>query len=146
MPDSITSEMVRRIADLERDVARLHELEQGPGLVFLTTQLTSTAWDNDAKTSANNGIIDLSAVFGVPAGVKAVLCGLVVYSTTGGISIVIKPDSGASSAPPLSATTVASTFVGDSGWVPCDTNGDVYFSSSSGTSAQVWIEIWGYAL
>jgi hypothetical protein len=41
---------------------------------YLTTALTSTSWDGDSKTSANNGIIDLSAVFGVPAGVKAGTC------------------------------------------------------------------------
>jgi len=116
------------------------------GAKFLTTQLTSTSWDSDAKSSANNGTLDLSALFGAPAGIKAVLVGLTIYSTTGDINVTLKPDSDASNAPPLLATTVASKYVSTSGWVPCDANGDIYFSSSSATSANVWIDIWGYAL
>jgi len=38
---------------------------------FTPGYYTSTSWDGDAKNGAD-GIIDLSAVFGVPAGVKAV--------------------------------------------------------------------------
>ena len=145
MPDSIANELVRRIAALERRAQRLEEIEQGPGLVFLRTQLTSTSWNGDAKTSANNGILDLSTLFGVPAGIKAVLVGMTVYSTTGAINLELAPDSDANDAPPLSATTVASSYVSRSGWVPCDANGDIYFSSSSATAANVWLEIWGYA-
>jgi len=146
MLDSGMGELVRRIADLERRAARLEETEQGPGPVFLTTQLTSASWDGDAKTSANNGIIDLSAVFGAPAGVKAVLVSMNVYSATGQLSVSIKPDSDASSAPPLNAHTVAAGYSSRSAWVPCDANGDVYFLHGSATAATVWIEIWGYAL
>ena len=145
MPDSIANELVRRIAALERRAQRLEEIEQGPGLVFLRTQLTSTSWDGDAKTSANNGVLDLSALFGVPAGIKAVLCAVTAYSTAGAISIVLKPDGDASNAPPINVHTVASAYQGRGGWVPCDANGDIYFESGSATAANVWLEIWGYA-
>ncbi len=139
-------ELVRRIEALERRAARLEEQESGPQTVFLTTQLTSTSWDGDSKTNGNNGTIDLSAVFGVPAGVKAVLCSMTVYSTTGGIGLILKPDSDAASAPPLNLYITGSGFYGRSAWVPCDANGDIYFGSDSPTGARVWIEIWGYAI
>ena len=145
MPDSVVVELVRRVAELERRAQRLEEAEVGPGLVFLTTQLTSTSWDGDVKTSANNGIIDLSAVFGVPAGVRAVLCAMTAYSTTDQISLVLKPDVDAANAPPLNLHTVASKFTGRCAWVPCDANGDIYFSSNSASNTNVWLEIWGYA-
>lgn len=139
-------ELVRRIEALERRAARLEEQESGPQTVFLTTQLTSTSWNGDSKTNANNGVIDLSAVFGVPAGVKAVLCGVTCYSATGGIALILKPDSDAASAPPINLHTTANTYRGQSAWVPCDANGDIYFGSDSPTGAQVWMEIWGYAV
>jgi hypothetical protein len=146
MPDSMMAELVRRIAGLEARCARLEEAEQGRGVVFLTTQLTSTSWDGDVKTSANNGTIDLSAVFGVPAGIKAVLCAMTVYSTTDQISLVLKPDSDASSAPPMNPHTIASKYAARAAWVPCDASGDVYFSSSSASNTNVWLEVWGYAV
>lgn len=116
------------------------------GARFLTTQLTSTAWDGDAKTSANNGTIDLSEVFGVPAGVKAVLVAMNVYSAVGQVSLALKPDSDASNAPPLNIHTIATGYTSRCSWVPCDANGDIYFSHSSSDSVNVWIEIWGYAI
>lgn len=146
MPDSMMAELVRRIAGLEARCARLEEAEQGRGLVFLTTQLISTSWNGDNKTSANNGTIDLSAVFGVPAGIKAVLCAMTVYSTTDQISLVLKPDSDASSAPPMNLHTIASKFSARAAWVPCDANGDIYFSSDSATNTATWLEVWGYAI
>lgn len=146
MWDNLMLELVRRIEALERRAARLEEQESGPQTVFLTTQLTSTSWNGDSKTNANNGVIDLSAVFGVPAGVKAVLVAMTCKSATGGIGLILKPDSDASNAPPINLHTLANTFHGQSAWVPCNADGDVYFSSSSATGANVWIEIWGYAI
>ena len=40
---------------------------------FLTTPLTSTAWDGDAYSTTAKTKIDLSSVFSAPAGIKAVL-------------------------------------------------------------------------
>lgn len=146
MPDSMMAELVRRIAGLEARCARLEEAEQGRGLVFLTTQLISTSWNGDNKTSANNGTIDMSAVFGVPDGVKAILCAVTGQSTAGAITIVLKPDVDASSAPPINLHTIANRYQGQSAWVPCDANGDIYFSSDSATNTAIWLEVWGYAV
>ena len=41
--------------------------------VYLTTPLTSTSWDGDARSTEAATLLDLSSVFSVPAGVKAVL-------------------------------------------------------------------------
>ena len=50
--------------------------------VFLTTPLTSTAWDEDSYSTTAKTLIDLSEVFGVPAGVKAVMVKISLNSDT----------------------------------------------------------------
>jgi len=124
------------------------------GCIFvpLITPLTSTAWDGDSFSTIGKTLIDLSAVFGVPAGVKAV-----------DIKVALR-DSGSSGAPCyiiLSPNNVASqgkTFsieaVPNDIWrynsmtVNCDANGDIYYQlAASGAGAlDVLIEIWGYWL
>jgi hypothetical protein len=110
---------------------------------YLTTPLTSTSWDGDSKTSANNGTIDLSAVFGVPAGVTAVLVRLSARSTSVTDYGLLGPSSGQPNAL-VARTQVANIYIDTMGIVPCDGSGDMYFTAS-GTVLTI-IEIWGYAL
>lgn len=137
--------LAKRLATLERRAL-------GPQAVYLTTQLTSTSWDNDAKTSANNGTLDLSALFGVPAGVKAVLISLTVYTVDADNAqdnVLIRPDNDGSSAAPVNLLLTNEGYQGTGAhWCPCDANGDIYFSTtvSAGDTANMWIEIWGYAI
>ena len=69
--------------------------------VFLTTPLTSTAWDGDSFSTTGKTLIDLSSVFGVPAGVKAVLVRMIARdsgSSSGYNQLMLSPNSTAGSA------------------------------------------------
>jgi hypothetical protein len=124
------------------------------GWHFLTTRLTSTAWDGDSFSTTAKTLIDLSAVFGVPAGVKAVLAGVSIRdsgsaASTGGCYLILSPVN----------TTLVGVYTYCAGLtndafthhniiVPCDANGDIYYqinASGSGTM-DAYIEIWGYWL
>lgn len=111
--------------------------------VPLTTPNTSTSWDGDAKNgTTDNAVIDLSSVFNVPEGVKAVNVRLFFRDETVGVQAGLRPASSGS----LSAaqyTSVANQNMELFGTIPCDANGDVYFYSN-GELDSVNIQIWGY--
>lgn len=121
--------------------------------VPLTTPLTSTSWDGDSFSTTPKTKIDLSAVFGAPAGIKAVLLevrakdsassssncyiGFSPNDTADNWSLVNKPYNRAND-----------MYGHVQGIVPCDANGDIYYQSlatGSGT-LDVIIVIWGYWL
>lgn len=120
--------------------------------VFLTTPLTSTAWDGDAYSTTSKTKIDLSSVFSVPAGVKAVLVTTAIRdsgSAAGDCTFTLSPNDGSLNGPKIGCSGLAndaftySTFI-----VPCDSNGDIYYqivASGSGTM-DVYLQIWGYWL
>ena len=113
-------------------------------VVFLTTPLTSTSWDGDNKTTSDRAIVDLSAVFGVPAGVKAVLMSVQTQGDTANDYIRFGPDSTYNYALTC-RTQVAGQIMNAYGVVPCNSDGDVY-CYPSGTVEGVWVWIWGYWL
>lgn len=112
--------------------------------VFLTTPLTSTSWDGDTKGEGDRAIVDLSTVFGVPAGVKAVMMSIQTQGDAANDYIRFGPDSG-NSFTLVCRTQVAGQIMHASGIVPCDANGDVY-CHASGPVEGVWVWIWGYWL
>lgn len=112
--------------------------------VFLTTPLTSTSWDGDTKGVGDRAIVDLSTVFGVPAGVKAVLMGIQTQGDAANDYIRFGPDS-VNNFTLICRTQVAGVIAHAFGIVPCDANGDVY-CHTSGTVEGVWVWIWGYWL
>ena len=112
--------------------------------VPLTTPLTSTSWDGDTKTTADRAIVDLSAVFGVPAGIKAVLMSIQTQADAVNEYIRFGPNSTYNYAL-ICRTPVASQIAHAMGIVPCDSNGDVY-CYPSGTIENVYVYIWGYWL
>ena len=114
------------------------------GWTFLTTPLTSTSWDGDSKGVGDRAIVDLSAVFGVPAGVKAVMMSIQTQGDAANDYIRFGPNSGNSFALTC-RTQVAGQIAHASGIVPCDANGDVY-CYPSGTVESVQVYIWGYWL
>ena len=121
--------------------------------VFLTSPLKSTSWDGDARSTTAKTLIDLSAVFGVPAGVKAILVRLVARdsgSSSGFCQLGLSPNNTANSvAMQAYLQGVANdVYVSENGIVPCDANGDVYYQVvASGTDTlDAIIEIWGYWL
>ena len=112
--------------------------------VFLTTPKTSDSWDGDTKTTDDRATVDLSAVFGVPAGIKAVLMSIQTQADAVNEYIRFGPNSTYNYAL-ICRTSVASQIAHAMGIVPCDSNGDVYcYPSGTIEGVQVWI--WGYWL
>ena len=112
--------------------------------VPLTTPLTSTSWDGDTKSPSDRAIVDLSTVFGVPAGVKAVLMTIQTQCDTVNDYIRFGPNSTYNYV--LACRTQSPNVINQvTGIVPCDSNGDVY-CYPSGTIENVQVYIWGYWL
>lgn len=141
------------IVDTSANTSNKISRENLTGWHFLTTPLTSTSWDGDSYSTTAKTKIDLSAVFGVPAGVKAVMVRMAARdsgSSTGYCQLGLSPNSTAGSvAVQAHLQGVANdVYVYVNGIVPCDGNGDVYyqvFASGTGTLDAI-IEIWGYWL
>lgn len=120
--------------------------------VFLTTPLTSTSWDGDARSTTAKTKIDLSAVFGVPAGVKAVLVQLIANDSGSASSTTfffgVSPNTSTNPVTAVVRGLPNDTPVYVTGICPCDANGDIYYQIvASGTDTMdCWIRIWGYWL
>ena len=121
--------------------------------VFLTTPLTSTSWDGDTYSTTTKTLIDLSSVFGAPAGIKGIFVKLVARdsgSSTGYCQLILSPNS------ILNSVAIQcylqgvpnNVYISANGIVPCDTNGNIYYQIvASGTETlKAFIEIWGYWL
>jgi len=113
---------------------------------------TSTAWDGDSYSTTAKTKIDLSAVFGVPANVRAIYartsCGD-ADSSANDCYLILSPNDTAGEG-------LYNSPAGKSGdrrseenmIVPCDANGDLYYqilATGAGTF-DVTIEIWAYFL
>ena len=118
----------------------------------LTTPLTSTSWDGDSFSTTAKTKIDLSAVFGVPAGVKAVqvrlFCQDSASSSNGGLYFGVGGNNTAGDMSVLARPIgIANDYrVEGQGICACDANGDIYYqcvASGAGT-LDVWIQIFGY--
>ena len=118
--------------------------------VPLTTPLTSASWDGDSRSSSPKTLIDLSAVFGAPAGIKAVLLSVQVRdstSSTGDAFIIFSDDNTAGE-----GIVVGCNGIRNDAWaynqaiVPCDANGDIYYQTvSTGVlTLDIVVKIIGY--
>jgi len=142
--------ILERLKRLEREVERLRVKEKQV-FVPLTTPLKSTTWDGDAFSTAAKTLIDLSAVFGAPAGIKAVLLfvGVKDSGSAGTDTYFIvgptKVDYAGMACQPGEINDRTNRF---SIVVPCDANGDIYYqimASGPGTF-DITMQIWGYWL
>ncbi len=141
------------IVDTSANTSKKISRENLTGWHFLTTPLTSTSWDGDAYSTTAKTKIDLSTVFGVPAGVKAILVRLIARdsgSSAGHCQLALSPNNTAGSVAVQAYLQGVpnDAYVSVNGIVPCDENGDVYYqivASGTGTLDAV-IEIWGYWL
>ena len=140
------------IVDTSANTSNKISRENLTGWHFLTTPLTSTSWDGDSYSTTAKTKIDLSEVFGVPAGIKAVLVKVALRDSGSAAASCVFELSGVSSGTKYSLTAqaspIADRFAYYSGIVPCDANGDVYYQiAASGTGTMdVFLEIWGYWL
>src|SRR5574340_1078315 len=129
---------------------QLQARTRGPRWHYLTTPLTSTSWDGDAHSTTAKTLIDLSAVFGVPAGVKAVDVKVMMRdsgSSTYGALIVLGPENTSYRGKAFQCGGLPNDVMHRaSAVVPCNSDGDIYYQidASGASTADVWLEIWGY--
>ena len=142
---------VDRIKRLEREVERLRVKESGK-FIALTTPLTSTSWDGDSFSTTAKTKIDLSEVFDVPAGVKAVLVSVIIRDSGSAASdcyLTLSPTSTDTNGIHFDCSGLTNdAFERSNGIIPCDANGDIYYRiGASGTGTlDAYLEIWGYWL
>jgi hypothetical protein len=136
------------ITRLQNPVSQRTKPISTPGWTMLTVPLTSTDWDGDSYSDVAVTTLDLSTVFGAPAGVKAVL-----------LEVLVRDSAAAENTWFFScgpSSTWAHEFVCHAGandvyryyttWVPCDSNGDFYYNiDASGTGTlDIYLRIYGY--
>lgn len=120
--------------------------------VFLVTPLTSASWNGDSFSTTSKTLIDLSTVFGVPPGIKAVYLKVAVRdSGSAGVACLIQFSGnpvGTNYAVTVQASEVNDRYVYANAIVPCNPNGDIYYQISASGSAtmDVYAEVWGYWL
>lgn len=118
---------------------------------FLTTPLGSTSWDGDSFSTTSKTLIDLSAVFGVPANVKAVLLFVWVRdsgSATADTYLILGPTTSNLVGMAIDPHVINDRLHRATLIVPCDSNGDIYYQiGASGTGTfDVFMQVWGYYL
>jgi hypothetical protein len=151
--------MLNRLTRLEREVERLRVGDKADSTafgrpVFLTTPLTSTSWDGDARSTTAKTKVDLSEVFGVPAGVKAVIADISLRDSgsagaTTGCYFILSPN-----ANNYQGIYTYCAGLANDAWthvnniVPCNANGDIYFqiNASGSLTTEIYLQIWGYWL
>jgi len=119
--------------------------------VFLASPLTSTSWDGDLFSTTAKTLIDLSAVFGAPAGIKAILAEYSIKdsgSSNGTCRLVLSPNNINMTGVHLMGSPTNNHFTTSNAIIPCDVNGDVYYQIvASGTNTMtIYIQILGYWL
>lgn len=150
---TVASDDYFEVVDTSAAESKKISRENLAGWHFLTTPLTSTSWDGAGHSTTAKTKIDLSTVFGAPAGIKAVLLRVSAAdsgSASGNCSIGFAPNNTAFI---YSLVCKATGRANDDaehvqGIVPCDANGDIYFQCTAtdvGT-LDVIAEIWGYWL
>jgi len=142
-------ELMKTINELEYKINALATITKGWSFIPLTTALTSTSWDGDSFSTTAKTLIDLSAVFGVPAGIKAVYMSLSVKdsaSQTSDTWILLDATDAAGVGIFLSPQYVNDRNGRAAVIVPCNANGDIYYqiTASGASTFDVIIRIWGY--
>jgi len=141
--------ILNSLEKLTKDVHRLQVIPL-PRFIYKTTPLTSASWDGDAYSTTAKTLIDLSAVFGVPAGIKAILVTVTINdsaSSGGDYWFMLSPNNTVWSGLNTRLSKVTnSAYHNETHIIPCDANGDVYYqcNTSGAGSMAVILEIWGY--
>lgn len=144
---SVTSEALCYTGDLQP----YRNSTDYTGYVFvpLTAGLTSTSWDGDGYSTSAATLIDLSAVFGVPAGVKAVALKIACRDSGSSSTrtwIYFGPGAGQWAVEVETTGLADDTLRHGATVVPCNVDGDIFYgltASGAGTT-DIWLSIWGY--
>jgi hypothetical protein len=121
--------------------------------VFLTSPLSSTDYDGDAFSDTALTLIDLSAVYGVPAGISAVLLSASVNdsgSAANDTYFLAQPtsDAGLGSFVIRCSGLANDTIRNGTGICPCNADGDIYYAieASGPDTLDLNLQIFGYWL
>jgi hypothetical protein len=119
----------------------------------LTTRASSAAWEGDSYSTTAKTLLDLSASFGLPAGIKAVDVEVYVSDSNSlgtastFIGLILGPTNDANIGRYFACNGYPNGVLARThAVVPCDANGDVYFqivATGAGT-LNAYIRIWGY--
>lgn len=152
--DDIDDVEASHINDLQDEVVAIetHLVTNYSVFCPLTSPLTSTSWDGDSFSTTSKTKIDLSSVFGVPAGIKAVLIRARVNDSGSAASnalfFMLSPIDNANIAPFIvrPGGLPNDYYAEQLAVVPCNSDGDVYYqvSASGSGTMDVVIQIWGY--
>ena len=140
--------ILNAINNLTKRISRLEV--QGYGqFIPLTTELTSTSFDGDSFSNVGATVLDLSAVFGVPAGIKAALVQVIARDSAawGTDGLYVAVGANATAEWPLTIRPAGGdVWLEGLGIVPCTTTGDFsYMINASGANTMaVFIRICGY--
>lgn len=150
MSQDYALEIEIELANQRRAVEALQVQEAGPIWTYLTAPLTHASWTNAHLSTTAKTLIDLSAVFGVPVGVKAVLVRVVMQDSGAGsadYSLLLSPNNTSASGLGPRCMPANDRWNDWSGVIPCNSDGDIYYQvyASGSGSMDVYLEIWGYA-
>jgi hypothetical protein len=142
-------ELEERTEELERQ-AEIQATMESSLFVPLLAPLTSTSYDGDAFSTTAKTLIDLSAVFGTPAEIGAVLVRYAIRdsgSAANDCYLILAPNNTANQGPAAGCSGLA-----NDAWargeliVPCNADGDIYYqigASGAGTF-DLSLQVWGY--
>ena len=136
----------------DRDVQTIRT--KFPQTVWLQARLSDADWDGDSFSDTAKTLIDLSAVFGLPAGIRAVYMRVRARdsgSAAGSANprVTLGPTNVAGAGPSVVLAGRANDAIEDQClWIPCDPNGDIYYEiAASGVDTfDLWLRPWGYMI
>jgi hypothetical protein len=119
---------------------------QDTGLPF-----TSASWDGDSFSTTAKTVIDLSAVFGVPAGARWVQVYVVVRDDDAAnteTTLILWHNNTAGEGIGFTPPAANDRWGRGSAIIPCDENGDIYYqiTASGANTFDVYLQIMGYFL
>lgn len=119
--------------------------------VFLSAPLTSTSWNGNLFSTTSKTLLDLSAVFGAPAGIKAIIAEYSIKDTgssNGTCRLVLSPNNVNMIGVHLMGSPTDGHLATSNAIIPCDANGDIYYQIvASGTNTMtIYFQILGYWL
>ena len=140
------NEIAQKLTELEQRLAAL-EVTETEAWKIPTTPYTSTSYDGDDVVAVGNFTLDTSAVFGIPAGVRAVIVYLRgTWATAGATRYTALTAAGDATAAALIYAQVANIPTSIQAIIPCNANGDIDVYVVGANMNDTIIRIVGYLL
>ena len=138
MNDMRDGDLLRRVKELEERIGSLELIEYSKVLFRILYDTTSAkAWTTIAsRSSADDGLIDLSATFGVPANIQAVILRVDINDVDTGnpVALVSMGTTAAPTEQLMYAGFDGQWMIYNSVIVPCTADGDIYITFSETVS------------